>query len=118
MQIVLVVANAAIALLSGVSALVGLLRPSVALAEGEQLGAAGGFFLGGYAARAVPLSLVTLVVLVAGPAAAQWPVLAVSGLAQAGDAVLGARRGNRPMAATCTALALIHLVSAAWLLAR
>lgn len=39
MQIVLVAVNAAVALLSGGSSLVGLVRPSVALAEGEQLGA-------------------------------------------------------------------------------
>ncbi|WP_441251060.1 hypothetical protein [Kitasatospora sp. McL0602] len=118
MQTVLVAANAAVALLSGGSSLVGLVRPSVALAEGEQLGAAGSFFLGAYAARALPLSLVTLVVLLAGPVAAQVPVLAVAGLARVGDAVLGARRGNHPMAASCVGLALIHLASATWLLAR
>ncbi|MER7770527.1 hypothetical protein [Kitasatospora sp. NPDC096140] len=118
MQIVLASLNAAVALLSGVSSLVGLARPSLALAEGEQLGPGGTFFLGAYAARALPLSLVTLVALAAGPATALPPVLVVSGLAQVGDAVLGARRGNRPMVATCIVLALIHLGSAGWLLAR
>ncbi|TQF05492.1 hypothetical protein E6W39_28745 [Kitasatospora acidiphila] len=118
MQIVLVAVNAAVALLSGGSSLVGLVRPSVALAEGEQLGAGGAFFLGAYAARALPLSLVTLVVLLAGSAVAQVPVLVVAGLAQVGDAVVGARRGNRPMAASCIGLALIHLASAAWLFTR
>ncbi|MFE3057148.1 hypothetical protein [Nocardia sp. NPDC059239] len=38
----------------------------------------------------------------------------VAGLAQIGDAVIGAGRRNWPMAATCVGLAAVHLLSAWW----
>ncbi|MFI1919450.1 hypothetical protein [Nocardia sp. NPDC020380] len=118
MMLLPVLANVAVALVSGVSCAVGLVRPRLALPAGEMPTPGTEFLLGAYAARALPLSLVTLAVLVTGNPAAIIPVLAVAGLAQLGDAALGARQRNMPMAATCVALAAVHLATATWLLAR
>ena len=113
-----VVANAVVAVISGVSCLIGLARPRLALADGEALTSAATFFLGAYAARALPLSVVTVAVLVGGNEAAELPVLVVAGLAQIGDAMVGVRQRNTPMAITCVVLAAVHLGTAAWLFAR
>ncbi|MBF4996384.1 hypothetical protein IRT45_04325 [Nocardia sp. BSTN01] len=118
MLILSVVANSVVAVISGVSCLIGLVRPRLALADGEDLTSAAMFFLGVYAARALPLSVVTVAVLVAGNEAAALPVLVVAGLAQIGDAMVGGRRRNTPMAITCAGLAAVHLGTAAWLFAR
>ncbi|MFE3193431.1 hypothetical protein ACFXHA_30810 [Nocardia sp. NPDC059240] len=107
--------NAAIAVVSGASCLVGLVRPRLALPAGELPSAGSMFFLGAYAARALPLSLVTLTVLAVGSTAAIVPLLVVSGAAQLWDAALGARQRNWPMAVTCVGLAAVHLATAAWL---
>ncbi len=48
-----------------------------------------------------------------GDSAAVVPVLVVAGLAQIGDAIVGVRQRNLPMALTCLGLAAVHLVTAA-----
>ncbi|MBF6273566.1 hypothetical protein A5780_09215 [Nocardia sp. 852002-20019_SCH5090214] len=118
MVVLAVVANSLVAVISGVSCLIGLARPRLALAEGEELTSAATFFLGAYAARALPLSVVTVAVLVAGGEAATLPVLVIAGLAQVGDAIIGVRQRNTPMAITCVGLAAVHLATAVWLFAR
>ncbi|MFF0453101.1 hypothetical protein [Nocardia africana] len=118
MLVAAVVANSVVAGISAVSCLIGLARPRLALAEGEELTSAATFFLGAYAARALPLSVVTVAVLVAGSAAAALPVLVVAGLAQIGDAIVGVHQRNTPMAITCVGLAAVHSATAAWLFAR
>ncbi|MFJ3302044.1 hypothetical protein ACIPSA_02770 [Streptomyces sp. NPDC086549] len=110
--------NVLIALVSGVSAVVGLARPSLALAAGEPLNSGVVFFARAYAVRAVPLSVVVTVLVAAGSWDALAPVLIVSGAAQLGDAAIGATRRNPGMLATAGALAVVHLVSAGWLLTR
>ncbi|WP_147471740.1 hypothetical protein [Nocardia stercoris] len=107
--------NALVAVVSGVSCLVGLVRPRLALPAGESVTPGITFFLGAYAARALPLCAVTLAVLATGNRTAIAPVLVVAGLAQIGDAALGFRLRNLPMAATCIGLAAVHLGTAAWL---
>ncbi|WP_405487289.1 hypothetical protein [Nocardia sp. NBC_00511] len=107
--------NGAIAVVSGASCLVGLVRPRLALPTGELPTAGSMFFLGAYAARALPLSLVTLIALAIGPTSAIVPLLMVSGFAQLWDGALGARQRNLPMAVTCVALGIAHLATAAWL---
>ncbi|MBU3063043.1 hypothetical protein KO481_16105 [Nocardia sp. NEAU-G5] len=107
--------NALVAVVSGVSCLVGLLRPRLALPAGESVTPGITFLLGAYAARALPLCGVTLAVLATGNRTAVAPVLIVAGLAQVGDAALGLRLRNYPMAATCVGLAAVHLGTAAWL---
>jgi len=118
MMVALIVANLLGAVVSGVSCLVGLVRPALALPPGESVTSGVMFFAGAYAARALPLSLVTLALFASGVTTGLVPVLVISGLAQVGDAVLGARQRNYPMVACCLALALINLASAAWLLHR
>lgn len=115
MMLLVVLLNAAVAAVSGVSALVGLARPAVFLA-GESLTPASAFLAGAYAARALPLSAVTLGVLCTGNVAAMVPVLIVSGLAQVGDAIVGARQRNTTMVIVCIGLATVHLATAGWLL--
>lgn len=113
-----VVANIVVAAISGVSCVIGLVRPRLALAEGEELTSAATFFLGAYVARALPLSVVTVAVLIADLGAAAVPVLVVAGLAQVGDAMVGVRQRNTPMAVTCVGLAAVHLGTVAWLIGR
>ncbi|RMI31163.1 hypothetical protein [Nocardia stercoris] len=115
MSIVIAVLNALVVVVSGVSCLVGLLRPHLALPAGESVTPGVTLFLGGYAARAIPLSVVALAVLATGNRAAIIPILVVAGLAQIGDAALGARLHNYPMAATCVGLGAVHLGTAIWL---
>jgi len=72
-----------------------------------------------YAVRAVPLAG-ALVVLLARrrPGPAVVPLLVVAGLAQAGDAVIGATMELPAMIAGAAAFAVIHLATAAWVRSR
>lgn len=108
--------NALVALVSGVSAAVGVARPAVGLAAGESVNSGVVLYARAYAVRAVPLSVVVLVLLAAGSWGSLGPVLIVAGLAQLGDAAIGAARRNTGMLITAGALAVVHLVSAQWLL--
>jgi hypothetical protein len=118
MMLLIVLVNVAVAAVSGVSCLVGMARPKLFLPAGEQLTPGSAFLAGAYAARALPLSVVTVGVLCTGNVAAIAPVLIVAGLAQVGDAILGARRHNAAMVAVCIGLAAVHLATAGWLLQR
>ncbi|MBP2048657.1 hypothetical protein J2Z21_001582 [Streptomyces griseochromogenes] len=117
-HIVIGLLNALVALVSGVSGVVGLARPALGLAAGESVNSGVVFFARAYAVRAVPLSLVVLVLLAAGSWGSLGPVLIVAGLAQLGDAAIGAARRNTGTLITAGALAAVHLVSAQWLLAH
>lgn len=108
--------NALVALVSGVSAAVGVARPAVGLAAGESVNSGVVLYARAYAVRAVQLSVVVLVLLAAGSWGSLGPVLIVAGLAQLGDAAIGAARRNTGMLITAGALAVVHLVSAQWLL--
>ncbi|MGV9840302.1 hypothetical protein ACWDUL_39745 [Nocardia niigatensis] len=108
-------ANAAVALISGISSVVGMARPAMAVPDGGQITAGTTFFAYAYGARAVPLSIVLLILLAAGARGALAPILVVAGLAQLGDAGIGAGRRNWPMAVTCVGLAAVHLLSARWI---
>jgi hypothetical protein len=107
--------NALVALVSGVSAGVGLARPSLALATGEPLNSGVVFFARAYAVRAIPLSAAVLTLVALGSWGTLVPVLIVSGAAQLGDAAIGAARRNPGMLVTAGALGVVHLVSAWWL---
>ncbi|MEU1207360.1 hypothetical protein [Nocardia sp. NPDC005825] len=112
------IANGAVALISGISSVVGMARPALAMPDGGRINAGTRFFAYGYGARAVPLSVVVLILLAVGARDGLAPVLVVAGLAQIGDAIIGAGRRNWPMAATCVGLAAVHLLSAWWLAVR
>ncbi|MFJ9365582.1 hypothetical protein ACIRRA_14350 [Nocardia sp. NPDC101769] len=107
-------ANAAVALVSGISSVVGMARPALAVPNGSQINAGTMVFAYGYGARAVPLSIVMLILLAVGARSGLAPILVVAGLAQIGDAVIGAGRRNWPMAVSCVGLAAVHLLSAWW----
>ena len=112
---IVVVANMALALLSGGSSVLAVVRPGVALSAGVPITAGIHFYARAYAVRAVPLSLVALVVLPTAGRAGLVPLLLVLGAAQAGDSVLGIRLRNKGMAFGAGAGAVIHLVSALWI---
>ncbi|MFI9809161.1 hypothetical protein ACIHEJ_33265 [Streptomyces sp. NPDC052301] len=99
--------------------MVGLVRlPAPALNPGESVHSGVVLYARAHAARAVPLSAVVLVLLAAGSWDLPGPVLMVAGLAQLGDAAIGAARRNVGMLISASGLAAVHLVSALWLLSR
>ncbi|GAA1223460.1 hypothetical protein GCM10009665_12180 [Kitasatospora nipponensis] len=115
---VLTAANALGALLSGVSAAVGLARPRLALPAGESPTRGTDDLVLAYAARAVPLALLTLIALAVADRGALVALLVVGGLAQVADARIGFTRRITGMTVTAGALAALHLLSAAWFAAH
>ncbi|MFI5688273.1 hypothetical protein [Streptomyces sp. NPDC051636] len=110
--------NALGALGSGLFGVVGSVRPALALGPDEPVHTGVVFYAWAYAVRAVPLSVVVLVLLAGGAWDALAPALVVAGLAQLGDAALGAARRNPGMLGSSATLAAVHLGSAGWLLTR
>lgn len=110
----LVAANAAAALVAGASSVLGAARPGLMLASGETVTSGVDFYARVYAVRAIPLSIAVVAVLLVADAAAVVPLLAVAGVIQAGDAVLGVLRRVPGMAAGASVLAVVHLLSAHW----
>jgi hypothetical protein len=70
------------------------------------------FYMEDYLVRQLPLSAVLLGLLATRGTTGLCPVLLVAGLAQAGDAAVGARHGRRGMVLGSTLGAVIHLGSA------
>jgi hypothetical protein len=114
----LLVANGLASLFSAGSAVAGVLRPGLALTGGEPVTGGVRFYAGAYGVRAVPLGLVTVLLLATGNHAALVPVLAVAGLAQVGDSVLGVRQRITGMAVGGGLFAVLHLATACWLATR
>ncbi|GAA4587863.1 hypothetical protein GCM10023194_38030 [Planotetraspora phitsanulokensis] len=112
---VIAVANGAVALLSGVSSVAGVINPGLGLPKGAPITAGVDFYARAYAVRAVPLSAVALVMLAAGGSAGLAALLTVLGLAQVGDSVLGVMRRHLGMSVGAGVCALVHLVSAWWI---
>jgi len=111
------VLNALFALLSGVSSMIGAIRPGIGAPASEPITSQTRLFAHAYALRAAPLSLVALVLMATGPhAAGLAPMLIVLGVAQAGDSVIGVSRRNWGMTVTAGVGALLHFASA-WYLA-
>ncbi|MEW1909071.1 hypothetical protein AB0442_11490 [Kitasatospora sp. NPDC085895] len=111
---VLSAVNALAALVSAGSSVAGVLRPGLGLPEGEPVTVGTHVYARAYAARAVPLGVATAVAVTAGGAAAAWPMLLVSGLAQMGDSAIGFRQRSLGMGFGAGAFAVLHLVSAWW----
>ncbi|MFE0460434.1 hypothetical protein ACFW1A_14425 [Kitasatospora sp. NPDC058965] len=112
----LLAANLVAALVSAGSSIAGVLRPALALPAGEPVTTGTDLYARAYAARAVPLGLATALLLLTGAShAVAWPMLAVAGLAQAGDSAIGARYRNRGMTLGAGAFAVLHLASAYWI---
>ncbi|MEV8633340.1 hypothetical protein AB0395_16935 [Streptosporangium sp. NPDC051023] len=95
------------------SSVAGVFRPALGLRPTEEVTTGVHLYTRAYAARAVPLGLVTAFVLIWGPSAALAPLLVVSGVAQVGDSALGFMRGNLGMALGAGAFAVVHLLTAA-----
>lgn len=117
-QHVITVANAAAAILSGVSSAAGAVRPALGLPKGESVTPGVSFYARAYTIRALPLSAVALVVLAQHAWSELVPLLVVLGLAQVGDSALGVRRRNLGMAVGAGVGAAIHLISAGWIAAH
>jgi len=101
------------AVIGGIFAVIGSVNPGF---QGGSVNTLVHIYAGAYAVRAVPIAIV-LVGLLARPrrTPALVPLLLVAGLAQGGDAVLGAIHGQPAMLAGGGAYAVIHLATALWL---
>ena len=110
MRRVVMTANVLAAVLSGVAAV--LARRNPALLVGGRVPPMGTFYWETYLARQRPLSAVLLGLLATRGATGLRPVLLVAGLAQAGDAAVGARHARPGMILGSTVGAVIHLGSA------
>ncbi|GAA2154074.1 hypothetical protein [Actinomadura napierensis] len=113
-EIALVTLNAAAALVSGASSVLGAARPGLMLASGETVTSGVDFYARVYAVRAIPLSIAVVAVLLVGDAASIVPLLVVAGVIQAGDAALGVLRRVPGMAVGAGVLTVVHLLSAHW----
>ena len=90
----------------------GLRRPETAVPDGGAPEAAD-FWSEFAAARTLPLTGLLAVQLLRSNSSTALPaLLAVAGVAQLGDAVIGARRSNRPMTIAPALMGAVHLVSA------
>ncbi len=107
---VVVTANVLAAVLSGVAAV--LARRNPALLVGGRVTPMVNFYVEAYLARQLPLSAVLLGLLTAGGTTGLQPVLLVAGVAQAGDAAVGARHARPGMILGSTVGAVIHLGAA------
>jgi hypothetical protein len=114
---IVVALNAAGALISAGFGLVAMLDPALVL-PGTDASAAVEIYAWAYGMRAVPLGAAVLILLTTQGKRGLIPVLLISGIAQLADAVIGARHGIPGMLAGGSALAAIHLGSAAWLARR
>lgn len=112
------IANGAAALLSVGASLLALVKPDVLLPTGSEATPLVTFYAQAYAARALPIGAAVLALLAGRDRGGLPAVLAVAGLAQAGDALIGAGLHNPGMVAGSSVGAVIHLVSAYRLRAR
>lgn len=110
MRRVVVSANVLAAVLSGVAAV--LARRNPALLVGGRVTPMVTFYVEAYLARQLPLSAVLLGLLATSGTPGLRPVLLLAGLAQAGDAAVGARHARPGMILGSTVGAVIHLGSA------
>ncbi|GGN82417.1 hypothetical protein GCM10011579_069980 [Streptomyces albiflavescens] len=108
------VGNAVAATVSAVSCVVAMADPGVLL-QGDTPGGGIELYVQAYAVRQLPLTAAVLASLTARYRRHLMPVLVVSGIAQVGDALIGATSGIPGMAVGGTVAAALHLASAAWL---
>jgi hypothetical protein len=110
-----VTANVLAAVLSGASAVLARRDPTL-LVDGSVTSIVN-FYVEAYLARALPISAVLIGLLATKRATGLRPMLLVAGLAQVGDAIIGAGHGQPGMIAGSVVGAVIHLGSA-WLLGK
>ncbi|MEU1203502.1 hypothetical protein ABZ446_45940 [Streptomyces sp. NPDC005813] len=108
------VANTVAVTVSAVSSVVGMAAPGLLL-NGATPGDGAEIYAQAYAVRQLPLTAAFLTALSGRHRRHLVPVLLVSGLVQAGDALIGATSGIPGMAAGGTLAATLHFASAAWL---
>lgn len=112
----ILILNALLVLGSGLSGVLGVVRPTLAIGRVETVTPGVMFFAEAYAVRAVPLSAVALVLFATRPeGVALTALLVLLGLVQAGDGVIGFRRRIWGMTVASTVGALVHLASAVYL---
>lgn len=107
-----VIANAIAATVSAASCVVALADPGVLL-QGGTPGGGIDLYVQAYAVRQLPLTAAVLACLTGRYRRHLVPVLLVSGIVQAGDALIGATSGIPGMAVGGTVAAALHLASAA-----
>jgi hypothetical protein len=117
MNRIVLVLNALGALISAGFGVVALLNPALIL-PGADISAAVEISSWAYAVRAIPLGVALLILLTTQGNRGLVPVLVVSGVAQIGDAVIGAIHGIPNMLFGGSTLAILELGTAAWLLRK
>ncbi len=117
-HVVVALINALFTLVSSTFALIALIRPGQMPAGDDPVTPAVSLYARLYAARALPLGVVTLVLLGMGEWRSLVPILIVAGLAQLGDVAAGVPQRNRGMIAGATLAAVVHLASAWWFAAN
>ena len=113
-QTVLIAANGLASLASAGSCIAGMTRPGLALPKGMAVNGGTHLYANAYGSRALPLAAVTLALLAMGDRSTVAPVLAVAGLAQIGDSVIGVQQRNKGMAIGAGLFGVLHLASAWW----
>jgi len=108
------IANAGGALLSMASCVAGLIHPELALPAGSPVTEGVQLYAQAYAVRALPLGAALIhQLLISRTRRGLVPLLLVSGVVQLGDAAIGLATHNPGMTVGATALAALHLASAA-----
>ncbi|MER8182219.1 hypothetical protein [Kitasatospora sp. NPDC094015] len=105
----LLIANAAFAAVSALACLLAVASPALLLPDA---GAGADFYAEAYAARQLPLSAAILLLVATGRRRGLLPLLAVSAVAQLGDALLGITHGNPGMTIGATVGTALHLAGA------
>ncbi|WP_037367352.1 hypothetical protein [Amycolatopsis orientalis] len=108
---VLVVANAVLAVVSVVFAVVAAVRPA-ALSRSAEPTNGEKFYGWMYAVRAVPLGAAAAVVPLVWPGPVCAAVLIAAAVAQAGDVGIGVFRGERGMIAGSSVVGAVHVLTA------
>ncbi|MFF5213067.1 hypothetical protein [Streptosporangium sp. NPDC000396] len=92
----------------------GMIDPAL-VAPGSEVTSTIDLYAQAYGARALPLGAAILFLLATRSKGGLIPMLAVAGVVQAGDCLIGATRGTAGMALGGGTLAAVHLVSVWWL---
>ncbi|WP_216892485.1 hypothetical protein [Nocardia alni] len=117
-HVVIALVNALFTVIAMAFALISLVRPDRMPSGDDPVTPSVSLYARLYAARALPLGVVTLVLLGMGEWRSLVPILIVAGLAQLGDVAAGVPQRNRGMIAGATVAAVVHLASAWWFAAN
>lgn len=112
----IVTVNVLIVLASGIFAVAALIDPGLLLPSGSVVTPAADLYVRFYAARSLPLTGFIVALVLLGSTSWLGGLLILAGLIQALDSLIGLSYGNLGQTLFPAVAAVIHLVSASWLL--